>query len=105
MPLAKGFETCPRVPDGIFGVQVGGEIPGQARVDATPGVLHIEVARDPIAGFHSAGRRLRCRSSQWLDADAPVEAAAARPRDMGREERIGSARTGLSRLEAARGTT
>jgi hypothetical protein len=50
IPRITGWETYPRPPravDGLFGFQLGGEIPGKPELMRPPRILHIEVARDP----------------------------------------------------------
>jgi hypothetical protein len=47
IPRIPGWETYPRRVDGIFGIQLGGEIPGRPELMRPPRVLHIEVAVQP----------------------------------------------------------
>jgi hypothetical protein len=47
IPLIEGWETYPRRVNGIFGIQLGGEIPGKPELMRPPRVLHIEVAVRP----------------------------------------------------------
>jgi hypothetical protein len=47
IPRIPGWETYPRVVRGVFGIQLGGEIPGRPELMRPPHVLHIEVAVDP----------------------------------------------------------
>lgn len=50
IPRISGWESYPRPPrtvDRIFGVQLGGEIPGKPELMRPPRILHIEVAVDP----------------------------------------------------------
>jgi hypothetical protein len=47
IPQIEGWETYPRRVNGIFGIQLGGEIPGKPELMRPPRVLHIEVAVRP----------------------------------------------------------
>ena len=47
IPRVPGWETYPRVVRGVFGLQLGGEIPGRPELMRPPHVLHVEVAVDP----------------------------------------------------------
>jgi hypothetical protein len=47
IPRIPGWETYPRVVDGLFGIQRGGEIPGRPELMRPPHVLHVEVAVTP----------------------------------------------------------
>lgn len=47
IPSIPGWETYPRRPAGIFGIQLGGEIPGKPELMRPPHVLHLEVAVHP----------------------------------------------------------
>jgi hypothetical protein len=46
IPRVRALRTYPRVVDGIFGLQLGGEIPDRPELQRPPHVLHIEVAID-----------------------------------------------------------
>jgi hypothetical protein len=72
IPRIRGWETYPRVVNGIFGIQLGGEIPGKPELMRPPRILHIEVALDP---------------DRWVPFRWPTTGAVA-PRDgLVREER------------------
>jgi hypothetical protein len=75
IPRIGGWEAYPRPPrvvEGIFGLQLGGEIPGKPELMRPPRILHIEVARDP---------------DRWVPFRWPTSGAVA-PRDgLVREER------------------
>jgi hypothetical protein len=47
IPRIPGWETYPRKVGGIFGIQLGGELPGRPELMRPPHVLHVEVAVDP----------------------------------------------------------
>ena len=47
IPRIPGWDTYPRVVEGIFGIQRGGEIPGKPELMRPPRILHVEVAVDP----------------------------------------------------------
>jgi hypothetical protein len=47
IPRIGRWETYPRVVDGLFGIQLGGEIPGRPELMRPPRILHIEVAVNP----------------------------------------------------------
>jgi hypothetical protein len=47
IPRINGWETYPREVDAVFGIQLGGEIPGRPELMRPPGNLHLEVAREP----------------------------------------------------------
>jgi hypothetical protein len=47
IPRIRGWETYPRAVNGVFGIQLGGEIPGKPELMRPPQILHIEVAVRP----------------------------------------------------------
>lgn len=47
IPRIPGWDTYPRVVEGVFGIQRGGEIPGKPELMRPPRILHVEVAVDP----------------------------------------------------------
>jgi hypothetical protein len=65
IPRIPGWDVYPRKVDGIFGIQLGGEIPGRPELMRPPRILHIEVAVDP---------------DRWVPFRWPSGAAVA-PRD------------------------
>ncbi|MGZ8688743.1 MAG: hypothetical protein ACXWZP_09980, partial [Gaiellaceae bacterium] len=44
IPSVTDWTTYPREPQGVFGIQRGGEIPGKPELMRPPRILHIEVA-------------------------------------------------------------